>query len=180
MGGIAILKNPAKSQIDANGDYIEEKSPLYFFENLYSLEDNEEKQREIYGYSRSLIYPAMRYLYAFNALMEIIEEVYDIADLADTTRLDTSLFESKMTAYNNMLYVFYHNVYGNEAEKQHKRAIIKEVFSPLEIDTLTPTKEAIEGVKAELTKLGFSSNARKRLKYLDAFIDRLMYSREGA
>ena len=180
LRGIAILRNPTSYQTDENGDYIEKKSPLQFFQSLYTLEGNGDKIAEIQGYTGTLIYPALGYLYAFNALMEIIGKVYDLPELAEVARYDTSLFESKMSGFNGMLYFFYHDVYGNEEEKQRKRAIIKEVFRPLEAETLKPSQEAIEEVTAELTKLGLSSDARKKLKYLDAFIDRLMNSREGA
>lgn len=180
LKGIAILKHPAPHQTDENGDYIEQKSPLHFFNSLYSLEGDGEKIEELHGFIDSLIYPALGYLYAFNALTEILGGVYDLPELAEVARYDTTLFESKMNGYNGILYIFYHNVYGNEAEKQHKRAIIKEAFSPLDAESLKPSQEAIEEITAELTKLGLSSEARKKLKYLDAFIDRLMNSGEGA
>jgi hypothetical protein len=179
LRGIAILKNPTKRQIDENGDYIEKKSPLQYFNTLYDLEGDGDKIGQIHDYVSNLIYPAMSYFYAFNALMEIIGKVYDLPELAEVAKIDTSLCESKMTAFNHLLYYFYHDVYGNQAEKKRKRAIIKETFPTLEADTLRPSQEAIEEITAELAKLGFSSIARKKLKYLDAFIDRLMNSREG-
>ena len=171
--GIAILT-------DENGDYIEKKSPLPFFLSLYTLEGDGDKIAEINSYIDNLIYPALSYLYAFNSLMGIIGKVYDLPELEEVARFDTRIYESNMSGYNGMLYLFYHDVYGNEEEKQRKRAIIKEIFRPLEADTLKPSQEAIEEVTAELTKLGFSSEAWKKLRYLDAFIDRLMNSREGA
>jgi len=180
LRGIAILRNPASYQTDENGDYIEKKSPLRFFLSLYTLEGDGDKIAEINSYIDNLIYPALSYLYAFNSLMGIVGKVYDLPELEEVARFDTRIFESNMSGYNGMLYLFYHNVYGNEEEKQRKRAIIKEIFRPLEADTLKPSQEAIEEVTAELTKLGFSSDARKKLRYLDAFIDRLMNSREGA
>ena len=178
--GIAILKNPTNYQTDENGDYIEKKNTRHFFNSLYTLEEDEDKIATIHGYAHSLIYPALGYLYAFNSLMEIIGNVYDLPELAEVARFDTKSFESKMSAFNDMLYMFYHDVYGNEEEQERKRAIIKEVFSPLEADTLKPSPKAIEEVTEELTKLGLSSEARKKLKYLDAFIDHLMNSGEGA
>lgn len=180
LRGIAILRNPASYQTDENGDYIEKKSPLPFFLSLYTLEGDGDKIAEINSYIDNLIYPALSYLYAFNSLMGIIGKVYDLPELEEVARFDTRIYESNMSGYNGMLYLFYHNVYGNEEEKQRKRAIIKEIFRPLEADTLKPSQEAIEEVTAELTKLGFSSDAWKKLRYLDAFIDRLMNSREGA
>lgn len=180
LKGIAILKHPAPSQTDENGDYVEQSSPLHYFQSLYSLEEDEKTIENLQGYITNLINPALGYLYAFNALMEIIGKVYDLPELAEVAYFDTSLFESKMRAYNNLLYFFYHNVYGNEAEKQYKRTIIKEIFTPLESDPLKPSQKTIDEITTELIKIGLSSEARKKLKYLDAFIDRLMDSREGA
>lgn len=178
LRGIAILQNPSESQIDKNGDYIEKKNPILFLHSLYTLEKETTTIENLHGYIDNLIYPALAYLYAFNSLMEIMSKVYDLPELAEVVRYDTKLFESKMEGFNTILYIFYHEVYGNEAEKQRKRAIIKKVFRPLEADILKPSQKAIEEITEELTKLGFSSDARKKLKYLDAFIDHLTNSRE--
>lgn len=180
LRGIAILQNPSESQIDEKGDYIEEENPRLFLHSLHTLEKETTTIENLHGYIDNLIYPALAYLYAFNSLMEIISKVYDLPELVEVVRYDTKLFESKMEGFNTILYIFYHEVYGNEAEKQRKRAIIKKVFRPLEADILKPSQKAIEEITEELTKLGFSSDARKKLKYLDAFIDRLTSSREEA
>lgn len=179
FNGIAILQHPSKEQVDENGDYIQEKSPLLFFQNLYSLEEDEEQIKELHNYVKNLIYPALSYLYAYNALMEIIGAVYDLPDLPEVAKCDTSTFEGKMEAFNGMLYMFYDRVDGDKKEEiARKRKIIKEAFLPLEADILKPTKEAIEEVKTELTNMGFSYNTSRRLQYLDAFIDQLRNSRK--
>lgn len=178
LNGIAIIKHPDKEQIDKNGDYIEKKSPLLFFRNLYKLESDTTLIENLHSYVKIFIYPALKYLYAFNALMEIIGKVYDLPELAKGTKYELTLFESQMNGFNDLLYLFYCFVYGNKEEKQHKRTIIKNAFSPLEYDNLKPSQNAIEEVTIELTNLGFSNEARKKLKYLDEFIDHLMESAE--
>lgn len=180
FSGIATLTSPSSSQVDEKGDYIEPKDPLLSFNTIYSLEGNTALVSELYGYIDALIYPAMRYLYSFNALMEIMGDIYDLPELVEVVTLDISLFEGKMEAYNNILYMLYHDIYGNEEEKQHKREILKYAFRTLETDTLKPTEQAKEDIREELKKLGYSSEARKKLKYLDAILDHLMYTREGA
>ena len=179
-GGIAILKYPTKSQIDESGDYKEAKAPLLFFDTLYALEGNKEKIKSMQGYVHNLIYPALGYLYAFNTLMEIFSKVYDLPELAEVVRQETTSLETSMSRYNERLYFFYVDVYGDTEEQKHKRTIIKKCFAPLEAELLQPSQEAIEGITKELTELGFSNEARQKLKYLDAFIYRLMESGEGA
>lgn len=174
--GVAILKNPPPEQLDERGDYIEEKSPLSFFEDIYSLE--KKGRKEIEDYAQSYIYPALRYIYTFNALMRIFEEVYGIKELEKTTTIDTRKFEGKLTAFNNQLYAFYRNVHGNPEEQKRKRSILKEIFSPLETDGLHPSEKAIKALKSELKKQGFSYQARLNLNHIDAMLDRLKYSRE--
>ena len=72
-----------------------------------------------------------------------------------------------------MLYMFYAEVYGTQEEKDRKRELIKEIFCPVDYEELKPTAEAIEAVTAELDKLGFSTEARKKLKKFDSLIEKL-------
>lgn len=177
--GIAILRHPSKSQVDEKGDYIEKNEHfLTYFTGIYAIDN--EKMIQLHAYINNFVYPALGYLYAFNALMGIIARVYGLPELAEVAQFETSDLENEICAYNNMLYMFYYEIHGNEAEKERKREIIKEVFSSMDAESLKPSKEAVESVAAELTKLGISTNARKKLKYLDAFIDRLMdYGERG-
>lgn len=178
-GGIAILKNPQSTQTDANGDYKNNVSLLGFFRNVYDLEEDQEEIKTLQDYIEILIYPALGYLYSYNALLEIIEQVYEIPELAKTARRDTKTLEEKIAGYNSTLYFFYYHVCGSEEEKQRKRSIIKEVFKPLDPEEVKPTEEAINGMKEELLNLGFTNETRKKLKYLDPLINRLMTSKKG-
>lgn len=175
--GVAILKNPPAVVVDPRGDYIEEKSPLSFFEDIYSL--GKKGREEIEDYAESYIYPALQYVYTFNALMRIFEDVYEIKDLAETTRIDPGKFEQKLDRFNNQLYTFYRNVHGDAKEKERKRSILKEIFSPLETEGLHPSDKAITELKAELKQQGFTTEARQLLGRVDALIYRLMYGGEG-
>lgn len=87
--------------------------------------------------------------------------------------IPTERFESQLDALNSQLYMLYGDVYGTDADKERKRGIIKEVFQPIDYEALKPTEEAVEAVTAELDRLGFSTEARKKLKKFDALIERL-------
>lgn len=178
--GIAVIKRPHSSQEDQNGDYIEEDSPLHFFRTLDKLKEDEKSQRDLKDFGEKLFKPALSYMYAYNALLGLIGREYDLPDLQEVAQFDTSLFERKIAGYNGVLYMFHYEAYGNEAERDRKRAIIRACFDDIDPYTLKPSQEAIDAVEAELKELGISSKVRKSLRTLDAFIDRLMNSRERA
>lgn len=171
--GIAIIQNPPEWRVDENGDYIEDASPIDVFPNLDRVAESERQRAELDAFQNNLFKPALRYLYAFNALMKIIGAVYDIDD-TEALQLPTLTFESQLESFNNLIYIFYADVYGDAEQKAHKRELIKELFQPTDIEELKPTKEAIEAVTTELTELGLTTKARKQLKNFDRYIALLM------
>lgn len=175
---IAIVQNPRKSQLDANGDYAEQSySLLDHFGNIDSLAEEEQRKGELDAFRNVLFIPALRYIYAFNVLMGIVGEIYDI-DGMETLQLKTRTFENQLDGFNNLLYMLYAEVYGDAEEKTRKRELLKGLFSPVDVEEIKPTQEAIEAVRAKIADLGYSTTARKQLKDFDRFI--AMLCGEGA
>lgn len=171
--GIAVIKKPHSSQVDANGDYIEEDSPIRYMHTLYDLEEDEAKQEELLGFAEQLFKPALRYIYAYNELLGLIGKSYDLPDLQEVAKFDTLLFENKIDGYNNYVYLFYFDAYGSDEEVARKRSIIRECFPIVDPEELKPTEEDIRAVEAELRELGISSKATKELRHIDKLVDRL-------
>ncbi len=169
---IAVLKQPRSYQLDEQGNYKEESNPLDRLDSLDSIAENSNTRIEIDGLQNNLLKPALKFLYGFNALIRIIGAVYDISGI-EVAEFDTSTFESQIEGFNSLLYYFYYSVYGDAEEKARKRELIKDIFSPIDAESLKPTEEAIETVTAELDRLGFSTEARNKLKKFDALIERL-------
>ena len=171
--GIAVLQAPASYQLTAQGDFKEAKvSHLSVLTSLTDM-DSETHRIELDAYQNTLFKPALRFLYAFNSLMGIVGAVYDIDDMG-TVQLSTDYLESQLEGFNGLLYMLHYSVYGDEKEKTRKRELIKELFPPVDIEELKPTQEAIDAVTAELTELGFTTKARKKLKNFDRYIAILM------
>lgn len=176
LRGIAVIQHPHSYQIDENGNYIEGKNPL---EHIGSLDDLAgDKALDLYALRDDLFIPALSYIYAYNALVDILGAVYDIEGI-EAAKLSSAQFESQIEGFNDLLYMFYFDVYGDKEEKARKRKLIKELFAPLDIESIKPTADAIETVTEKLSKLGISSSARKALKDMDALIADLD-NREGA
>lgn len=167
---IAIVQNPRKSQIDDNGDYKENANALLAnFGNLDTTAETEQETGELYAYRNLLFIPALRYIYAFNVLMGIVGTIYDI-DGMDTLKLSTANIETQLGGFNDLLYMFYANVSGDREEKTRKRKLIKQLFTPVDVEELKPTQEAIDAVTKQIAELGYTTKARKQLKDFDRFI----------
>lgn len=170
--GIAIIQQPESYQITESGDYKETANPLSGLDSIDNIAEDSQKRIEIEELQHHLFIPALSYLYAYNALIELIGAVYGI-DGIEVAKIDTSYFESQLNAFNGLLYSFYYTVDGDKEEKARKRKLIKEVFSPVYAEDYKPTAEAIATVKEELSKLGISYTARKKLKDFESLIAEL-------
>lgn len=170
--GIAIIQQPESYQLTESGDYKEATNPLSGLDSIDNIAEDNQKRIEIEELQHHLFIPALSYLYAYNALIELIGAVYDI-DGIEVAKVDTSYFESQLEGFNGLLYNFYYTVDGDKEEKARKRKLIKEVFSPVYAEDYKPTAEAIATVKEELSKLGISSTARKKLKDFESLIAEL-------
>lgn len=175
FNGIVIAQDPNAYQLNERGEYIDNIKHILGFSSVFSIDSigkSESTKEDIQAFRDNLFLPALQYLYAFNALVKILGAIYDLDELGEV-EISTERFESQLEALNNQLYMLYGDVYGTDADKERKRDIIKEVFQPINLDELKPTAEAIETVTAELDRLGFSTEARKKLKKFDTLIERL-------
>lgn len=177
--GIVIAQNPNPFQLNERGEYIDNIKYILGYSSAFSVDsiDKSESIREdIRAFRDNLFLPALQYLYAFNALVKILGAIYDLDELGKV-EIITERFENQLDALNSQLYMLYADVYGTDADKERKRGIIKQVFQPIDIEAIKPTNEAIEDVAAELNRLGFSTEAGKKLKKFDALIERLCKTR---
>jgi hypothetical protein len=175
FNGIVIAQSPNAYQLNERGEYIDNIKHILGVSSAFSIDSigkSESIREDIRAFRENLFLPALQYLYAFNALVKILGAIYDLDELGEV-EISTERFESQLDALNSQLYMLYGNVYGTDADKERKRNIIKEVFQPIDYEALKPTEEAIEAVTAELDRLGFSTEARKKLKKFDALIERL-------
>ena len=170
--GLAILQDSQPDLLDEDGKYIQES--IFDLEStLDNLFADGKTKAELAMLGDKFFKPAMRYFYAFNTLMGIIEDVYGIENLK-TVNLNTKNFELQLKNLNRAIFSFYKSVAGNSAQKERKRAMIKDLFNPVDIEDLKPKKAVIEQVKQRISQLGFGSEARQKLKSFDNFISLLI------
>ena len=172
FNGLAILQDSKPDILDEDGKYVQES--IFGLEStLDNLFADGKTKAELAMLGDKFFKPAMRYFYAFNALMSIIGDVYGIDNL-ETVNLSTENFELQLKNLNREIYSFYKDVAGNSVQKERKKAMIKDLFNPVDIEDLKPTKTAMAQVKQKVLELGFSPEARQKLKSFDSFISLLI------
>ena len=172
--GIAIITESHKYNTNEQGDYVEDiYSPLDAFMSLDGLAGDSYRKRELTACINELMKPALSYLYAYNALINILARAYAIDGL-EHLQLDLSSFESQLYAFNNLLFFFYGQIYGSETEKKRKRALIREIFEPIDPSELKPSLEATAEMQERINRLGLTAEARKQLAQFDPLIATLM------
>lgn len=163
--GIAILENPQGFQLDQQGNYTKSLSKILFdtINSIYALEKLEYKEKAEYITEQML--NALKYVYAFNALLAILAEIFKVKELTEA-EVYTGECEEKAEKFNNLLYDFYLQVHGTQEAKAEKRKLIKGIFKPIELEKVKPKKGDIA-----ITKKVIRTISKKEAAALELNID---------
>ena len=163
--GIAILKDPKSYQLDGDGNYTEDDMYLSRLETIDTIAGDAQTVEEIEDLRDRLLSPAIQYLNCYRALLRVLGDVYGIEGAEDAySGLEITRFRSQAEAFNKMIFIFHAEVYGSPEERDLRRAEIRSLFHPIDLEALEPDPEAVEALKARLVSLGISAEARQTLK----------------
>lgn len=174
--GIAVIKKARHSDTEKDGNYIDPITNKFNPELLQGIDylaNHPEEAEYIQANLDILALPALRYMYAYNAFIEIVSTAYDIKFMT-IAKYDLTRQENQIEICNKMLYKLYKGVYGNKEDKKCKRDFLRAYFQPIEIDDLKPTKESIDALKKTITELGYSREAAITLKYYRKLIAKII------
>ena len=161
--GIAIIDNGT----DEYKDFTD--TTLY---SLIGLAQDDIKAVEIVAIQERLIKPALSYLYAYNAFLEILNAVFDI-DIS-IVKADTNSLEQQIEIFNNILYMNYLDLPGAEGERNTARKLYKLIFKPIFIEECKPSQEAKETLLKRLEQTGTTDEAKRLFKdNIETFINEL-------
>lgn len=178
--GIAILKKARYFDAAKDGSYIDpvgSKINMELLQGIDYMENDPDSADYIRETLDDLAVPALRFIYAYNAFIDILADVYDVDVLRDV-KSDMSYQESQIEACNNLLFMLYNDVYGTEEDKKRKRKFIREHFHPIDLEDLKPTEETILEVKKTVSDLGYTKQAAAYLKNCEPFIKALINREE--
>jgi hypothetical protein len=168
--GVAILQEP---EDEAAAEEYSGNYPRSFYGNLLAISKDGSTPGEIKNLYEKLMKPALRYLFAFNILLEALGEAYDIEDI-DTAKEPLRWFETQLAAYNGLIYVLYYQLDAETDDQlKEKRAVLKALFPPVDVEALKPKPADKEALIAKLKKIGYGDEARQELKNFDGLIAEL-------
>ena len=172
FSGIAIIQNPQDSMLDDNGNYKEWKQPYLELESIETISQNKERAEEVKAFRELLAVPALRFIFAYNALIDIIADIFDL----DLAPLKDPLLrqKTKIRAANDLVSMMYVNVIGTQKEKSRKRELFKQIFDLIEVEDLKPSQRDIDSVTKILKSVETDTQAINVLSNFTPFIDQLM------
>lgn len=150
-------------------DHAQPKIPFELLQSLDNITVETAEALEIY--KRDLMDFSGKWLVAYNFLIEILADVYDIEPLK-VTQTELRSFINQAQAYNELLYTFYADVYGQPEDKARKRQLLQDYFVPIEWEDYIPTEQAKQTVRDMLERQG--NEAAKELNELEKLINILM------
>lgn len=170
--GIAIIQEPyIHGKVDSMGNYKEPKNPLSLFRTLEDIYEDDITNMRIGACRTDIIIPCLKNLYAYNEIVGIIEDIYEI----DLTAMlfPMPALEEAINNFNKTLFLYYATVYGQEEDKAIKRFKIKKLFKPIDLKKLKPTRTKIKTVTKSLEDARKDHDALEKLKDITSLINML-------
>lgn len=171
-GMIVTKKN--KTLPIKNGVYNDKINHMIHCATMNGIDffDTPAMRKEVKRIKNNFLIPAIRHLYAYNALSNILGSVYDLPDFG-AVRANVESIESRITDMNEEIYLINSYFYGYEEERARKRKLLKEIFEAIDCESLKPSQTAIDELKQYLSRLGLTAETRKELRDFDKLIVKL-------
>ena len=165
-GGVSVIQQPSRV-----GDIRDlSQSLMGLLARSYTLDklgEDRKAMEQLRSFQAGHILGSYKRLLAYNALFDILEKVFDLPELGEAFKYNTSGIEKQMAAFNDILYKFYAFIFGTEKDKARQRAILKKAFMPLDTRSCAIRQQDIEAVEQEMRKDGTSPEAIAKLIYFE-------------
>lgn len=151
FNGVAILSDPPTAYQKATAYKRGIYEPVSFENAFISFEDLIEHSEvcSVVTSAYESLENAVRMIYAYNALCEILLDLFDIPFLKVIYE-DIGFLEHQIKSINRMIYVLYITPPGSPAMQKQAREAMKEYLRPIDVETFKPSKEKIARLKARM------------------------------
>lgn len=161
FGALDETRRVDNAQGEWEAKYGQQPSPFDLFTCLDDIAKDENRKKELTFCGQTLMKPALRYLAAYNGLVEIIGRVYDIPGM-DCLACDLASLQGRLDTLNQSLHTFHETAFGDATEKARKQALLRELFQPVSLEALQPAPETAAKIAETLKAKGMSPQAKGR------------------
>lgn len=150
--GISILKNPQEHNLDERGYYYKPRDP--YLKGLKHLYNDEKKRQFIQGARNDYLIPSYKTTIAINIFFDLLAERINMPEL-EIFKTPMEPLKGKVAIYNEQLYTMFQDIpyLQDQEEKEWKKALVKEVLTPIDLSIYTPTESQVQEAKALLEDL---------------------------
>jgi hypothetical protein len=163
--GISILKNPQEHNLDERG-YYKPRDP--YLKGLKHLYNDEEKRQFIQRARNDYLIPSYKTTIAINIFFDLLAERINMPEL-EIFKTSMDSLKERVAIYNELLYTWFQDIpyLHDQEEKEWKKALVKEVLTPIDLSIYTPTESQVQEARALLEDLSLlEENAIKIITLL--------------
>lgn len=163
--GISILKNPQEHNLDERG-YYKPRDP--YLKGLKHLYNDEEKRQFIQRARNDYLIPSYKTTIAINIFFDLLAERINMPEL-EIFKTSMDPLKERVAIYNELLYTRFQDIpyLHDQEEKEWKKALVKEVLTPIDLSIYTPTESQVQEARALLEDLSLlEENAIKIITLL--------------
>lgn len=175
--GIAVIKdNTALLSVDGeqmDGGFFNPTDLVNQADSIEGLSADEDIKAELQTIQESLISEALRYLYAYNAFIGVLEKAYDIN--LEEAKAQMQGIELKIRKARSLLYTLFLEVTGSDEDRAYKQGLIKELFEDPDFMDYKPDEERIEST---ISKYSAQPTYRDKLAVLRTYESDILYLAE--
>ncbi len=150
-----------------------EKCSMDYKYHFISYDINEDTGKNIKSFREFLFDDSIKNIFAFNCLIDILSSVYKIPEIGFMKMYEDSI-DAEVRRYNQSLLCAYQAIAGTAEEIEQKKETIRRYFSFIDLDTMRPTQDAIDGVTRDLSRLGEGKDAARAVFSLLTWWQRLI------
>lgn len=164
--GFAVLQMPENkaADMDGQGNYSD---PLQAYPGLFigldDIANTPALQADLAQARDALLIPALRSIAAYNAVLRIIQSLYDIPDLTALEN-DLSTLLAQIHAYNRIVRAMWDGLWGTPEEIHAKQSSLRTHFPPVDLSKIDPDPAVEARVESALQNpMAFTGGSLQRM-----------------
>lgn len=155
---VAVLQEDAQQDADATEASLSGMKQIEGVLNVVSLRgffpevdpSNAQNKRNLHLHYRELLESSYYFLLGYNTALSLIAKMFDLEEM-ESAKISLEHFQLRVQDFNQMREMMVsHLQRTSDADRQKKLAVMEEVFSPIDLETLQVPEAAIQKAREDM------------------------------